>query len=378
MRFLFVVQGEGRGHMTQAIALSQMLAAEGHELCAVCVGRSKSRVLPRFFLDRIAAPILTYDSPNFKTDPERKGISLLGTAIDTIRRIPQFARGLNLLHETVKQHDPDIIVNFFDPLAAIYSVVRKPRPKMVCVGHQYLLLHPGFVFPPVNPFARLALISFIRLCALGADRLLALSFRVMADVPQRNLYVLPPLLRKELSDIQPETGDFILVYVLNDGYADDLIFQQRSFPNVKIIGFWDRKGVSEETWLQENLVFRQLDDVAFLDAMARCRGLMSTAGFESVCEAMYLGKPVYMTPTRKQTEQLCNALDATISGAGIWGLDFDLERFLEYLPTHNGDTRTFRAWVDSAATSYSELFAELGEAGAHADGKPSPELQKAG
>jgi len=39
MRFLFVVQGEGRGHMTQAISLRQMLEGQGHHVCAVCVGR---------------------------------------------------------------------------------------------------------------------------------------------------------------------------------------------------------------------------------------------------------------------------------------------------------------------------------------------------
>ena len=54
------------------------------------------------------------------------------------------------------------------------------------------------------------------------------------------------------------------------------------------------------TQVRENLVFHQLDDVAFLDAMSRCRGLMCTAGFESVCEAMYLGKPVYMMPAGRQ------------------------------------------------------------------------------
>jgi uncharacterized protein (TIGR00661 family) len=187
-----------------------------------------------------------------------------------------------------------------------------------------------------------------------------LSFREMRNVPELRIVVVPPLLRRALFELRPETGDFLLVYVLNDGYADDLAVQQRAFPDVKIVGFWDRKGAPEETQLQHNLVFRQLNDVAFLEAMSRCRGLLSTAGFESVCEAMYLGKPVYMTPARRQTEQLCNALDAEMSGAGIWGHEFDLRRFLDYLPRHRGDTDRFRLWVDGAARSYADLFAEFG------------------
>jgi hypothetical protein len=34
MRLLFKVQGEGRGPMTQAIALKQILTGKGHEICA--------------------------------------------------------------------------------------------------------------------------------------------------------------------------------------------------------------------------------------------------------------------------------------------------------------------------------------------------------
>lgn len=101
------------------------------------------------------------------------------------------------------------------------------------------------------------------------------------------------------------------------------------------------------------------NDVAFLDAMRCCRGLMSTAGFESVCEAMYLGKPVYMMPANRQIEQHCNAVDAALSGAGIWGFNFDLERFLDYLPRHKGNGAEFRHWVDSAEKVYTDLFEKV-------------------
>lgn len=42
--------------------------------------------------------------------------------------------------------------------------------------------------------------------------------------------------------------------------------------------------------------------------MAGCKAYASTAGFESVCEAMYLGKPILMVPAH--IEQDCNAYDA--------------------------------------------------------------------
>ncbi len=49
MKVIFVIQGEGRGHLTQALALKQMLLHEGHEVVKVLVGKSKNRVIPEFF-----------------------------------------------------------------------------------------------------------------------------------------------------------------------------------------------------------------------------------------------------------------------------------------------------------------------------------------
>ena len=56
MKFLFIVQGEGRGHLTQAITLEDMLQRNGHEVVEVLVGKSSSRTLPGFFNRSIHAP----------------------------------------------------------------------------------------------------------------------------------------------------------------------------------------------------------------------------------------------------------------------------------------------------------------------------------
>lgn len=57
MKVLFVVQGEGRGHLTQAIAMEDLLRRNGHEVVEVLVDKSNSRSLPGFFNRNIKAPI---------------------------------------------------------------------------------------------------------------------------------------------------------------------------------------------------------------------------------------------------------------------------------------------------------------------------------
>jgi UDP:flavonoid glycosyltransferase YjiC (YdhE family) len=65
MNVMFTVQGEGRGHMTQAIAMSQMLKRRGHRVVAVLAGQNQSRQLPDFFAQAFDVPVTPMASPGF-------------------------------------------------------------------------------------------------------------------------------------------------------------------------------------------------------------------------------------------------------------------------------------------------------------------------
>jgi hypothetical protein len=75
---------------------------------------------------------------------------------------------------------------------------------------------------------------------------------------------------------------------------------------------------------------------------------MTTAGFESVCEAMLLGKPVLMVPVSGQYEQACNAIDASLAGAGIHEKFFNIRKFLDYIGDYISVKDSFLEWVSKA------------------------------
>jgi UDP:flavonoid glycosyltransferase YjiC (YdhE family) len=79
--------------------------------------------------------------------------------------------------------------------------------------------------------------------------------------------------------------------------------------------------------------------------MAGCMAYASTAGFESVCEAIYLEKPVLMVPSH--IEQECNAFDAMKSGAGVSADKFDLSLLLDFTKGFIPD-KEFGQWARSA------------------------------
>jgi len=97
--------------------------------------------------------------------------------------------------------------------------------------------------------------------------------------------------------------------------------------------------------VDDTLSFYQLDDVEFLRQMAGCKAYASTAGFESVCEAMYLGKPLLMVPAH--IEQECNAFDAVKNGAGIVSTDFNLDHLLAFAENYRPNP-DFVRWVQSS------------------------------
>ncbi|HSF52350.1 MAG TPA: glycosyltransferase family protein, partial [Algoriphagus sp.] len=128
---------------------------------------------------------------------------------------------------------------------------------------------------------------------------------------------------------------------------EEVIYYAKANPQLQIKAYWDKNVAAETEQPLENLSFHKVNDKTFLQDMATCKGLVCTAGFESVCEAMYLGKPVMMIPVAGQYEQACNALDADASGIGIASENFDFAK-LEGVQKKDAEaSRKFQEWLDS-------------------------------
>lgn len=183
-------------------------------------------------------------------------------------------------------------------------------------------MHKDFKLPHKKQADLFLLNLFTRLTAIGACRHLALSFRSMKDDKRQKIRVVPPLLRRSIFQQEPKEGDYIHGYMVNSGFSEYVLKWHKANPATPLRFFWDRWDEPEVKKIDDTLSFYQLDDTEFLKQMAGCKAYASTAGFESVCEAMYLGKPLMMVPAH--IEQECNAYDAMQSGAGISDDSFNL------------------------------------------------------
>ena len=165
MKVIFVLQGEGRGHLTQALALKQMLLHEGHEVMKVLVGKSKNRVIPEFFMNQIGTPIELFDSPNFLPSKDNRKFNLLRSLIYNTLLAPSYLSSIHLIRKNIQESGADIIINFYEELCGITcSLFRFGIPE-VCIGHQYLFLHPSFQMPGKYPVSESSLKFFTRIIA---------------------------------------------------------------------------------------------------------------------------------------------------------------------------------------------------------------------
>ncbi|MDR7131690.1 uncharacterized protein (TIGR00661 family) [Algoriphagus sp. 4150] len=358
MKFIFIVQGEGRGHMTQAIAFSHMLRKQGHDLVGVILGKSKRRTIPEFFSKEISAPIHLVDSPNFACDKDDKKILIGKTIRSNLAKSGTFWQSLQKIDKIVTAESPDIILNFYDLLGGIYNTFFRPRAAYWVIGHQYLIYHPDFKFAPAKGLNKFFFKLNTRITALGATEKLALSFYELESTDE--ITVVPPLLREEVKKLNSTSGDFFLTYIVNSGYSLEVLSYAKANPHLKIRAYWDKKGAAETEYPLPNLSFHRVHDKNFLRDMAACRGLVSTAGFESICEAMYLGKPVMVVPVAGQYEQACNALDTVHSGAGIASDNFDFTKLEKVIQAKLPAKNSLHDWVNTWPKTFQQILPETG------------------
>ena len=366
MKYLFVVQGEGRGHLTQAMTMEKMLNKHGHEVAGVLVGQSKSRKIPDFFANAVKAPISFFNTVNFVPASKGKHPSIIKTFLYNATLWFRFLPSIRIIRKQIKESGADVVVNFYEMLCTMAYMTSGKKIPMVVIGHQFLLLHKDLHIPQFGYEGHHALNIYSRAIAGSSSKILALSFRKMEDDNKRNIIVVPPLLRPDVLNFRHSDGvnseeyrkgDYILGYIVNAGFAEEVITWHNQHKDIPLHFFWDNAEHGKEYKVDETLTFYYLDDKEFLRQMAGCYAYASTAGFESICEAMYLGKPLMMVPSH--IEQKCNAYDATMYNAAVKSDIFDLSVLTDFAKNKFIPDEDFPEWARSAEKIFIKELTEF-------------------
>jgi uncharacterized protein (TIGR00661 family) len=362
LRIAYGVHGYGRGHATRTLAVLPHLVRK-HEILILAGGDAFPAFWPEYQVVRI--PTLGFAYRQHGQGPRQRCNWL------TFRRnisavLDVFWRGstFDMVREIVEDFAPDVVISdaeiWTHQVAAFLGI---PRISFDHIGIM------AYCRAPIDPRdwlkARLDAACYRALMG-RPDRVLISSFY---DAPplRPDVRVVGTLPRQAIRGLVPRVEDHLLVYFNRgrDQLHDDFLrpLDELGMP-VHIYG-GPRRGRSGR------LVFLPTSELPFLEDLAKCRAVISTAGNQLVGEALFLRKPLLVIPERC-VEQRMNARAVERLGIGrkIQPGEFavsTLRDFLAHLDIYRERmAHEFRDGLWEALGAIDQFLAELAPAAARA------------
>ena len=307
-RIFYSLAGEGRGHATRVRALVENLRLN-HEVTLFTYGDAYALLKPLYRDTNVR--IRPIHGPRFvyrglELDYFRSG---LGGVRYAARVLPEM---VDLLSARIRREKPDLVITDLEPAL--------PRAALLCgvpfvsLNHQHFLVVNDLSSLP----ARLRwygefLGSVVRAYHHGQAKTIVSSFYSAPLKPkyENEVVQVGVLLRPEVLFTTPYSGGYFVAY-LRRFVGQWVLDALKACPQrVMVYGLGERPP-------EGNLTFRRVTADGFLEDLAGCEALISTAGNQVVGEALYLEKPVLAVPEPGNFEQRINAHFLKESGAGDW------------------------------------------------------------
>jgi uncharacterized protein (TIGR00661 family) len=288
MKILYSVQATGNGHISRAMELLPYLNEYG-DVDIFLSGSNSSLDL------------------SFPVKYRSKGLSLFYTCkgkLDYTKTA--FALSPLRVRKEVKDlpvEKYDLVLNDFECITAMACAAKKI--PSVNFGHQASFYSANTPRPKEkSKMGEWILKNYARA-----------SFYIGLHFQQYDNFILPPVIKKEITRAQPADKDFFAVYL--PSYCEHIMekyFHPLASARFHIFS-WQTKNINRSS----NITFMPVDKVLFNEALINCSGIITGGGFETPAEALKLEKKLMVIPISGQYEQQCNA--AALEQMGINKLD---------------------------------------------------------
>ncbi len=334
MRILYGVHGYGRGHAMRSTAIVQELQKKNHRIQILAGGDAYSAISPDYPVTRIPTFGFAYGPGTGKRSNFHTFRKNFSAALDLLWRGPTFDMVRNIMQEFA----PDIVIS--DAEAWTHRVAQALKIPRISIDHIGIL---AYCRPKIDWADRLEAIvdTFTYKTLMGKpERIIVSSFY---DAPPRRpgVKVVGTMVREEVHQLTPTNGDHLLVYFNKGRYQLNkkiLKALQSAGCPVRIYGHNEGR--------DGNITFLPLSNLPFLEDLASCRGVISTAGNQLMGEAIYLGKPCLVIPERC-VEQRMNAAAVKRLGIGMRTTPRRLtaKKIREFLDRHGEFTANMKQYV---------------------------------
>ncbi|NJK90213.1 MAG: hypothetical protein HC923_13045 [Myxococcales bacterium] len=301
MRIAYGVHGYTRGHATRAASILDDLM-RSHEVLVLAGGDAHEA-------SRLASPVTRIETLGFSYGKPGKL-----SKIETLRRnVPKlwdlFAHGPEFARVTgaLKQFRPDVVIS--DAEAWTHRAALALGVPRIGFDHFGVMVYCKV---PMNVADRIAslLDRTVYRTLMGLPEKVLVSSFYPVDPHTQDVDVVGPMVGDDVFALEPSVQPHLLVY-LNMGIHQWTPRIERALMEVGVPCRVYGPGLGGH---RGNLTFFEPNRSTFLQDLASCRAVITTAGNQLVGEAMHLGKPLLVMP-EATVEQRMNA--AAVERLGI-------------------------------------------------------------
>lgn len=351
MRIGYGVMGYGRGHSTRARAVLPSLMRE-HDVTVFAGGDA---------YDMLAADFETVRIPTLGYVYGKDGrASFASTLTANARQTTQLLLGGESLQQVmgeVQSRGVELVIS--DSEAWTHQAARRLSIPRISFDHVGAIPFCKPHFPPELAWqGRRDAWGYRRLMG-QPDRILVSSF-YPAEPLSPATKVVGPILRPEVRAAATENGDHLLAY-FNRGHLQysPRLEQELLEIDLPVVIYGTTR-----TGDRDNLTFRAIDPLRFVQDFAACRAVLATAGNQLIGEALHLRKPILALPENVFEQQL-NGWIVQRMGIGRSStfsrlMADEIELFLAEVPAYSARMGAFAGdGSEDAITTLAQFIEEL-------------------
>jgi uncharacterized protein (TIGR00661 family) len=300
---VYGVFGYGRGHATRALSVLPELRRR-HDVVILAGGDAYDAIAPIHPVVRI--PTLRYE---YGPDGKRSLSRTLGENLRHIRDVLLSGEAYREVERVVREARPHVAVCDAEPWT--HAAAARAGVPRISFDHYGIL---AYCRPPIPWSDRLRSVRDV--CAYRAlcprpDRVIVSSFYDGGN-RDRHVRFVGPLLRAEVLRARATYGEHLLVY-LNQGdhQLTPRLLRTLHALDLPVLVYGTRRSGDDGC-----LSFRPASNEPFVEDLASCRAVFSTAGNQLVGEAIWFGKPMLVMPEHS-VEQRLNAAAVERLGIGM-------------------------------------------------------------
>ncbi len=318
------VAGEGNGHAIRAKTIIDELRKK-HTIHVFSHGKGHKYLKQFFSLHRILGFHVYYANNT---------VSSFLTGTINILKFPLMVIASLQYPVAFLKHKPDVVITDFEPFVLYWA--KMFNVPSICIDNQHSIINTSIDKIKgqwlTEIYSKLVVHSFLP----DPNETIITTF-FPNEITKKNTFLVPPVIKQEVQEIKnkktrhkeqknnaQKNNGHIFVYQTSPSYKQMLSILKKVNKKFIIYGF--NKEAQEA-----NLTFKKFNKEEYVEDLAAADAVIINGGFTMLSEALYLEKPIFSIPIKRQFEQIVNGHYINKLQYGMAVKDITQENFETFL-----------------------------------------------